>query len=340
MKKQNTAMHATSAIPIFGLYPAAAEFQVSTASGQLESVSKWIYHHPDIIKIEKTASSKDLGKFMLLVERENKDEVDDFLDNLFDQLPDAFQAGQIKKPQRVGNSFQKRRVNNINNYLNKLKERVQADLLMYDEDTISTTPPTRPRRMTISYAQAAKRLSFHSTIQKSTNKTGNTPETTTTSMSTLTQSSLEEAMAQIRAETEKSINELRQEFTKEVQSMDQKIAAAVIAAIRSSPPMDPMETEYAETNSTQSSQHTAATIQTLADKYDSLHNAMLMLTKTVTELAEKQDQTQYKRNRPLDTPPKLRFPPTIDSPKMAATAQSSDKGTTRRGSRSLNNPAS
>jgi hypothetical protein len=104
--------------------------------------------------------------------------------------------------------------------------------------------------------------------------------------------------------------------------------------------MDPMETEYAETNSTQSSQHTAATIQTLADKYDSLHNAMLTLTKTVTELAEKQDQTQYKRNRPLDTPPKLRFPPTIDSPKMAATAQSSDKGTTRRGSRSLNNPAS
>jgi hypothetical protein len=76
--------------------------------------------------------------------------------------------------------------------------------------------------------------------------------------------------------------------------------------------MDTMETEYAETNSTQSSQHTAATIQTLADKYDSLLNAMLTLTKTVTKLAEKQDQTQYKRNRPLDTPPKLRFPPTID----------------------------
>jgi hypothetical protein len=46
-----------------------------------------------------------------------------------------------------------------------------------------------------------------------------------------------------------------------------------------------MDTDFAETNSTQSS-NTVATIQTLANKYDSLHSAMMMLTKSVTKMAE------------------------------------------------------
>jgi hypothetical protein len=102
-------------------------------------------------------------------------------------------------------------------------------------------------------------------------------------MSTLTQSSLEEAMAKMRSETENSINQLRQELKNEVKSMEDKIASAVVAAMRSNPPMDSMETENTDAISTQSSQ-TAATIQTLADKYDTLHNAMLLLTERVSEL--------------------------------------------------------
>jgi hypothetical protein len=76
-----------------------------------------------------------------------------------------------------------------------------------------------------------------------------------TTMSTLTQS---------------SINKLRQELKNEVNSMDEKIASAVVAAIRSNPPLDSMETENTDAISTQSSQM-AVTMQTLADKYDTLH---------------------------------------------------------------------
>jgi hypothetical protein len=206
MKKQNTEMNAASAIPVFGLTPEAATYQIMTATGKSEEVGSWIYQHPNIMKIEKTASSKDLGKFMLIVERENKEEIEEFLDNLFDQIPDNFQTGQLKKQLGGGNSFQKKRGSDISNYLNKLEEQVQADLLMYDEDEISTTPPTRPRRMTISYAQATRRLSFHSETSKPTNKTGNSIETMATSMSTLTQTSLDAALTKIRAETENSIN--------------------------------------------------------------------------------------------------------------------------------------
>jgi hypothetical protein len=83
--------------------------------------------------------------------------------------------------------------------------------------------------------------------------------------------------------------------------------------------MDSMETEYADAISMQSSQ-TAATIQTLADKYDSLHHAMMLLTERVSELAEIQTQAQNKRNRPLDTPSKFRLPPATNSPKKHSKA--------------------
>jgi hypothetical protein len=248
---------------------------------------------------------------MLIVDREEKEAVEDFLDNLFDKFPDNFQPGQFQKPQCGGNNSQKQRINDINNYLNKLEERVQTDLLMYDEESLSTTPPSRPRRMTISYAQAARRLSFHAEKQATTQQTKimHANETMTTSMSTLTQTSLEAALSKIRVETENSINQLGTEFKNEVQNMEDKIASAVIKAIWASPPVDSMETDYAENNSIQSS-NTVATMQTLADKYDLLHNAMIMLTKTVTEMAERQEQAQNKRTRPLGTPPKFQLPPT------------------------------
>jgi hypothetical protein len=169
--------------------------------------------------------------------------------------------------------------------------------------------------MTISYAQATRHLSFYSETSKpTTNKTGNSIETMATSMSTLTQTSLDAALTKIRAETENSINKLRQELKREVQSMEEKIANAVVTAMRANPPMESMETEQTDANSTQSSQ-TVTTVQTLVDKYESLHTAMIMLTERVSELAELHTQAQNKRNRPLATPPKFCLPPANDSPK-------------------------
>jgi hypothetical protein len=71
---------------------------------------------------------------------------------------------------------------------------------------------------------------------KETNMQAN--NTVSTTMSTLTQNSLDEAIQQIRSETEKSINNLRQEMRAEVKSMEQNIAASVIAAIQATQPIN------------------------------------------------------------------------------------------------------
>jgi hypothetical protein len=142
-----------------------------------------------------------------------------------------------------------------------------------DDSEYSTTPPVCTRRPTISYAQATKRLSFqqemiltdsqqktptHSTQTMTTINTHRLvayttaekaltsprgawalttrlvqPETMTTTMSTLTQSSLNDAINNLRQETERSITSLREELkTEEVKSMENNIAIAVITAMQ------------------------------------------------------------------------------------------------------------
>jgi hypothetical protein len=61
----------------------------------------------------------------------------------------------------------------------------------------------------------------------------NSNMTTSTSLSTLTQDTLNEAMDQIRKETAESIEKLRQELQTDVLSMETNIATAVINALKS-----------------------------------------------------------------------------------------------------------
>jgi hypothetical protein len=47
--------------------------------------------------MEKTASSKDIGKFMLLVDRDERETIEEFLDGLFKQIPeDKFPLGSFR----------------------------------------------------------------------------------------------------------------------------------------------------------------------------------------------------------------------------------------------------
>jgi hypothetical protein len=146
---------------------------------------------------------------MLQVEREDKEEIEDFLDGLFSQIPELKgQPANFHRPQRGGNAFKKSRTADISNYLDKLEQRVNLDLSLYDEESISTTPPPRIRRPTISYAQAAQRLSFQDDSDKNNRSFKNSGSTMAASLSTLMQNSLDEAMEQIRKETAQSINKL------------------------------------------------------------------------------------------------------------------------------------
>jgi uncharacterized protein YacL (UPF0231 family) len=174
---------------VFGLTPTASNYEVTDTSGEKATTWQWIKCHHGVQKIEKTASSNALGKYMLQVNRELKEEVKDYLDGLFAQIPELEgQPASFVRPQRGGNAFKKNRTTNISTYLDKLEQRVNSDLSMYDEESLSSSPPSRVRRPTISYAQAAKRLSFQdesNVLQSNINSS----LTMATSLSTLTQDS-------------------------------------------------------------------------------------------------------------------------------------------------------
>jgi hypothetical protein len=242
---------------------------------------------------------------MLQVDRENKEEVEEYLDELFAQIPELDgQPASFTQPQRGGNAFKKKnRTTSITNYLDKLEQRVNLDLSMYDEESLSSSPPPRVRRPTISYAQAAKRLSFQDE-SNTTRKTNNSSVTMTASLSTLTQDSLNDAMEQIRKETAQSIEKLRHELQTEVLSMENNIATAVINALK--PPQAViMETDTSDEISHQSTANdTITTMKTLEEKFDSLSTMVQMLAERMSEMVENQEQNQNKRNRPLESPTK------------------------------------
>jgi hypothetical protein len=184
---------------------------------------------------------------MVLADRDSKDEVEEYIDTILDQVPEMEdQPENLNRPQRGGNAFRKNQINNIPNYLKKLEESVSIDQMLTDDDSeYSASPPIRSRRPTISYAQATKRLSFKNEMILGPNKDANSnvTNTLTTTMSTLTQDSLDATLKALRLETEKSINELRSEMKQEVKNMEHNIAATVIAAIQNNTQPMNMEIE-------------------------------------------------------------------------------------------------
>jgi hypothetical protein len=82
LRKQNFAMNSTSAIPLFGYTINAQETKIKH-NGMEQRVASIIWDHPHILAIELTVSSNTIGKFMVLVDREMKDDVEEFLDGVF-----------------------------------------------------------------------------------------------------------------------------------------------------------------------------------------------------------------------------------------------------------------
>jgi hypothetical protein len=150
---------------------------------------------------------------MILADRDCKEEVEEYIDALLLQIPSTENPTTVfDKPQQGGNKFKQNRIENIKNYLNKLEGKIHDNLLMYDDDSEISSPPIRRRQPNISYAQETKRLSFQSKSILSKNKLNqqtNSGLTMSTSMSTLTQSSLDDAITKLRDENTRAIENLR-----------------------------------------------------------------------------------------------------------------------------------
>jgi hypothetical protein len=134
MQKQNFAMNTTSAIPLFGYTDKAQELEIEH-NGMEQVLRSIIWDHPNIMAIEPTASSATLGKYMVLVDRECKEDVEEFIDEVFSKVPEIEgQPEHFRKPQRGGNSFRKKRIDNISHYLKKLEDQMNHEQMMGGDD--------------------------------------------------------------------------------------------------------------------------------------------------------------------------------------------------------------
>jgi hypothetical protein len=312
MRKQNADMQSMSVIPIFGYTQEAMETSIKNYLGTETTLHAALKAHPNIRKIISTTSSSEIGKYLLLVDRYLKDDVETFVDELFGQLPEMKNFPvNFRKPQRGGNAFKQARINKISNYLDKLEKSVSDSAMLCEDEDEDSTPPKRPKRFTISYAQATKRLSFNNESILTPPKTVQAPPTTaTTTTSTLTQESLEESLRRFRIETDNSIAMFRKEIQDKFMNMEDLIVAAVTKAVRI--PTQEINTQCTsnDTNSNYSTaQDSNYTTSTLTDKVDNLTEIVLLLTKDLKELKADREREPSKRIRsPFLTPPKLKTP--------------------------------
>jgi hypothetical protein len=316
MRKQNAEMQSTSVIPIFGYTPEARETIVKNHLGGESTLHSLLRSHPNIQKIISTASSSEIGKYLVVIDRYLKEEVEDFLDETFDNLPEMeTYPANFKKPQRGGNAFKKVRINKISNYLDKLEKSVIDSAMMCIEEDEATTPPQHPRRFTISYAQATKRLAFgkETILTPPTTVNSQKSTTATTTTSTLTQESLEESLQRFRIETDNSIESFRQEIQNKFLNIEELIVSAVLKAIQIPTPEINTPCNNNDNNSNYSTaQESNNTTSTLTDKVDNLTEIVLLLSKELQELRAERDkgrEPQKRTRSPLPTPPKLNIPP-------------------------------
>jgi hypothetical protein len=186
--------------------------------------------------------------------------------------------------------------------------------MMCLDDDEATTPTKRPKRFTISYAQATKRFSFNNesilTPPKTVQANGTTGTTTT---STLTQESLEESLQRFRIETNNSLASFQKEIQDKFTNIEDIIISAITKACQYQHKKSTLNASNPITaNSNYSTaQESSNTTCTLTDKVDNLTEIVLRLTQDLKELKAEceTDRESSKRNQsPYPTPPKLKTP--------------------------------
>jgi hypothetical protein len=108
MRKQNSEMSSSSVIPVFGLTDNARYTIIEVQNGNKMSLNAAILAHPNIRKIEKTASSTEIGKYLLIIDRYMKEQAEDYVDDIFELIPELNDhPANFKRPQSGGNAFKK-----------------------------------------------------------------------------------------------------------------------------------------------------------------------------------------------------------------------------------------
>lgn len=160
MRQQNSEMTETSIIPIFGYSPAARQQSIQV-DGETTTVELAIATTPEIIRIEATPSTWNLHKYLVIVKNENKESVQKTIKKIFGQIKNPLenQPANFPVPRCGGRESTPIAENTPENetissaYMIRLEAFAQAQ---NPQDAGPSAPPKRPRKFTISYANATK----------------------------------------------------------------------------------------------------------------------------------------------------------------------------------------
>jgi hypothetical protein len=160
MRQQNAEMTATTIIPIFGYTPAARQQQI-TIDGEITTVELALATTPNIIRIEATPSTWNLYKYLVVVKTSDKATVQQTIKKLFAQIKNPLenQPPNFPKPRCGGRETSSE--SDQNQQMDMTRTAYMASLetitlAQNPQDAGPAEPPKRQRKITISYAGAAK----------------------------------------------------------------------------------------------------------------------------------------------------------------------------------------
>jgi hypothetical protein len=164
MRQQNSEMSNTTIIPIFGYTPEVQKQQI-TIDGESTTVELAMATTKHIIRLEATPSTWNLHKYLVIVSNDKKSSVMKEIQQIFRQIegPLPNQPPNFPVP-RCGGSEKtifKEQKPNIEEIVDKTTSSYMVSLetlaLAHNpQDSGPTSPPKRHRKLTISYANAAK----------------------------------------------------------------------------------------------------------------------------------------------------------------------------------------
>jgi hypothetical protein len=241
MRRQNADMVNTSVIPIFGYTPEARQQSIQI-NGEETTVELALATTENIIRIEATPSLRNLFKFLVIVKTCDKEKVQEVIRSIFGKITNTLenQPPNFPRPRCGG-----REIPSENEA--RPTERSQTAymvgletlaLAQNPQDAGPSEPPKRYRKITISYASAAKagilkpppNQSNPATpefiLQSTPNTQGSSTASTQRQVSwddSITATSRSMGSSLSRSMTNSKIINIKKEFEQEIQELNNKL---------------------------------------------------------------------------------------------------------------------
>jgi hypothetical protein len=262
MRQQNADMAGTTVIPIFGYTPEARKQQIRLDNEET-TVELALATTKDIIRIEATPSTWNLHKYLVIVQKENKEKVAKEIKKIFSKISGTLENQPKNFPTPRCGGSEKFDANPTSPPMKDMDNTTEVDktttaymvsletLAMANnpQDAGPTAPPKRHRKFTFSYASAAKsglvsrqQLQLESTSSDADRKTitpdGNSQDSLTSTSNQNQVKDLDSELKEVKASLESRMNKQEEQMSELIQvakrmneDIEKRMAHAVLQVL-------------------------------------------------------------------------------------------------------------